>query len=331
MRAGWSIGLRVVPAALLAALGLGGTRALAAVSARRLARNPAHNFPIGRLPLACIPAPSSPACIRGAVYWLDRARASLHQNPYRLPSDFASLSPAEQVFILTNLDRIRYGLAPIPGLTRQLNRWAWGGVRSDHDPASGDSQFAAASNWAFGFRNIVVAYEEWMYNDGYGGGNLDCTSPNAPDCWAHRHSVLWRFGAGGRLAMGAAAGYDRRGRRSYAMILGRGTGGFVPSYYYTWIQAVAAGAGTNDYVVHRPPAVALEVHGHGLKLVTLIAAPNAVRARCRVSKRRRRRWVLFQSWHCYPGRSVIGEAARGLYRFRLTAHGLTMTRYVALR
>jgi hypothetical protein len=115
------------------------------------------------------------------------------------------------------------------------------------------------------------------------------------------------------------------------MILGKATGSFVPAYYYTWTQAVAAGASTNDYVVHRPPAIALGLHGHGLRLVALIAAPRRALARCAVSKHRRRRWRLWQSFRCYPGRQVIGETSPGFYRFRLHAKGTTLTRYFRLR
>jgi hypothetical protein len=294
-------------------------------------RIPAHNFAVGRLPLACIGGKTSAGCINGAVYWLDRARASLGQRPYRLPSNFAGLPPAEQAFILTNLDRIQYGLHPIPGLTRQLDSWAMAGVLHRADPTARSSDFHAVGTWAGGFPNIVVSYEEWMYNDGYGGGNLDCTSPHAAGCWSHRRTVLSSFGARARTAMGAAAGYDRQGERSYAMILGKGTRGFPPTYYYTWSQAVAAGAGTNNYVVHRPPSVALALRSHGLKLVALIAAPRRALARCSVSKHRHRRWRLYQSFRCYPGRQVVGETSPGRYLFRLNAKGRILTRYVILR
>ncbi len=30
----------------------------------------------------------------------------------------------------------------------------------------------------------------WMYNDGWGGTNLDCSTPSAPGCWGHRDNIL---------------------------------------------------------------------------------------------------------------------------------------------
>ncbi len=99
---------------------------------------------------------------------------------------------------------------------------------------------------------MLTAYASWFYADGYGSANLDCTSPRAAGCWGHRHAVLWSFGPGGRLAMGAAAGHDRHGRNGYALLVGQWASGGHPTYYYTWSQAVAAGAGSHNYVVHRP-------------------------------------------------------------------------------
>jgi hypothetical protein len=64
-----------------------------------------------------------------------------------LPSDFSGLSAAEQVFVLINLDRVRYGLRPITGLTADLNAAAATGVRFDQDPVTDMTGLAAlASN-----------------------------------------------------------------------------------------------------------------------------------------------------------------------------------------
>ena len=212
---------------------------------------PPANFPVRHLPPACRAHPNSRACIDGIVYWLDRARAKLHQNPYKLPADFASLTPEEQAFILVNLDRLQYRRRPIKGLTRALDRAAHAGVRNDSDP-SGVRGWGGGANWAGGQLNMVLAYEGWMYDDGEGTGNLDCTATNHSGCWLHRLVVLQKL-TGRSTAMGAAAGRDTSGRPGYALLVGEGTSGsFHPSYYYTWKQAVADGAGKHSYVVHRP-------------------------------------------------------------------------------
>lgn len=292
-------------------------------------KDPAHNFKIGRLPLACQTAPSARACIDGVVYWLDRARASLHQGPYKLPVAFATMSPAKQVFILVNLDRVHYGLTPIAGLSRQLDRWAMAGVLGDRDPVSGDPRFVSLGDWAGGFPDILVAYAGWVYADGYGSANLDCTSPHAAGCWGHRHAVLWSFGPGGRLAMGAAAGHDRRGTNGFTLLVGSWAAGAHPAYYYTWSQAVAAGAGRHTYVVHRPPSLDLALQAHGLQLTALIEAPSG--ARCQLGRSSHGHWVSTPWVPCSSGALTLTEPSAGRYRFRLRANGRVLTRYVTLR
>ena len=204
--------------------------------------NPRSNFPIRTLPDACWSSPTGAACVRAAVRYLDRARARMGQPPYALPRNFASRKPPQQALILTNLDRMLYGLAPVPGLTARLNHDAAHGVRIQNDPEPSHRDWGAyTSNWAGGYPNIVMAYEGWMYDDGPGSGNLDCTLHNHSGCWGHREDILWRFGHSGALALGAAA-KTGRGGSSYAMLLEQVRPGHHPAYTYRWAWAVRAGA-----------------------------------------------------------------------------------------
>jgi hypothetical protein len=221
---------------------LAGLMAQTAAARGPVGADPRFNFPVRALPGACWQAPRGPACIRASVGYLDRARAKLGQPRYRLPRNFVSLSAAEQVLVLTNLDRLLYRLAPIPGLTAGLNRAAAAGVRSQTDPKPGSGWYSFTSNWAGGYPNMVLAYEGWMYDDGPGSGNLDCTPGHRGGCWGHRHDILWRFGSGGALAMGAAAHTASRGASSYAMLLEQVRPGMHPAYIYRWARAVRAGA-----------------------------------------------------------------------------------------
>src|SRR5579884_4108197 len=66
--------------------------------------DPSSNYPIGTMPRACQTAPTGSVCIDAAVTYLNQARANLGQPPYSLPSNFASLSPAQQALVLTNED-----------------------------------------------------------------------------------------------------------------------------------------------------------------------------------------------------------------------------------
>jgi hypothetical protein len=181
------------------------------------------------------------------VNYLNQARANLGQPPYHLPTKFASMTPVQQVFILTNLDRIHYRLPPIPGLTASLDRDAAAGVRNQGDPMpSGSDWDGFTSNWAGGYPNIVLAYGGWMYDDGLGSGNLDCTPGHTSGCWGHRHDILWQFAPVGALAMGAASGTGPGGVPGFAMLLEQERPGLHPTYTYSWRQAVEAGAGKSQ-------------------------------------------------------------------------------------
>jgi len=228
--------------------------ALLASSAPALANSwagsdPASNFAMPYIPQLCWDPPTGdptgPACIDWSVSVLDQARASMGLPAYVLPTDFDSLSPAQQLLVLTDADRAAYGLAPIPGLTDQLDQDANGGVQANTDPwPSSGSWMAYTSNWAGGYVNVVLAYFGWMYDDGPGSGNQDCTTADPGGCWGHRHDVLWEFDAsGGPTAMGAAAGSYAAGTPSYAMLLVQGSdSSYQPAYTYTWNQAVSDGA-----------------------------------------------------------------------------------------
>jgi len=212
--------------------------------------DPPKNTPLGNLPSSCATVPTGKRCIDAGVHYLDRARAAVGLPPYALPADFPSLSPARQMFILTNLDRIAYGLAPIPGLTAELSHDALvSGVWRADDPypsnASGIDTWWPG--WAGAFYNVPMAYEAWVWDDGLGAKNPRCTPTDHSRCWGHRHSVLWKFGATDVLAMGAAAGRDSSHHRGYAYLFVGGKPGYAAKYSYTWSKAVADGAGTNTY------------------------------------------------------------------------------------
>lgn len=213
-------------------------------------KDPAHNYPLGALPAACTSAPLGAKCVNAGVYYLDKARAKVGLGPYKLPADFPSLPPVRQMFILTNLDRLAYHLPPMTGLTVKLNIDALKGVRQAFDPSPSDTSHLRAwtANWATGYANAPMAYEAWMWDDGLGSSNADCTSSDQSSCWAHRHCLLWRFGSGHVLAMGAAAGFGPTRLRAYTTLLvGGERPGYTAKYAYTWRKAVADGAGRNSY------------------------------------------------------------------------------------
>jgi len=204
--------------------------------------DPSHDAPaLTAFPAACTAAPQSSACENDALGLLNTARAATGLNNYALPRGFLSLAPPLQVFILANLDRTAYGLQPVAGLSSALDAVAAHGVASDTDPNPPSSlDLSYASNAASGaIPNVLYSYYLWMYDDGYGSPNADCSSPRSSGCWGHRRDIF-ALPSSTTDSMGVAAGHDHLGQPSYAELIVGTTGDAV--YDYTWRQATAAGA-----------------------------------------------------------------------------------------
>ncbi len=169
-----------------------------------------------------------------------------------LPSNFNSLTPAQQIFVITDIERVDRGLPPLVGLVDTFSADALAGARANSDPdptqvPAGLHLVAWASNWAENGNPLGSNYF-WMYDDGVGSGNIDCKSAGQPGCWGHRENILsltdYQRQFGGTLLMGAAEAYGTtsNGWESDAELLVLATGP-LPALSYTWAQAVAAGAG----------------------------------------------------------------------------------------
>lgn len=152
---------------------------------------------------ACGNAPDGSACIADALSDINSARAAEGVAAMELPSNFAALSPPQQLLVLANLERIPRGLAPVGGLSANLDSIAAAAAAQDADPFP--SQFngdALTANWAGGTGSTLLADFLWMYDDGPGSGNQDCTKAGDSGCWGHRHDILYQFDT--PIAMGAA-------------------------------------------------------------------------------------------------------------------------------
>ena len=181
-------------------------------------------------PSYCQSAPSGASCQTDAINALNHARAAMGLPAYSLPANFQSLDALIQFLVLSNQDRASYGLTQITGLNATLNAAAAAGVAGDTDPVGpavvdGNHFTAWTSNWAAGWASPLYTYYEWMYDDGYGSSNVDCTSPSAAGCWGHRRSTLNNFGSA-QVLMGAAAGTSPHyGQPAFAELYE----GFAPS------------------------------------------------------------------------------------------------------
>ena len=296
-----------------------------ALARGRLAPNPPSNYTPGQLPSQCSSAPTGAACINGAIYYLDQARAKLHLGPYKLPANFVKLAPDRQILILSNLDRAEYNLAPITGVTAALNEVARGGtpgdpgVRGAGDPVLQAPGVQSTSNWAGGFPNIVLAYLAWMYDDGPGSSNLVCTTSNSSGCWGHRQTVLADLVTPGPTAMGVAAGRDTRGDTSFAMLIARGRSGYTNGYSYRWTQAVADGAGSHNYPLPRPDTRTVQIGAasvHGSTLTVQIQAPPGISTSCSLSRRTGNGWSR-AVFHPCGKMASFQHIRRGEYRLRV--------------
>lgn len=145
----------------------------------------------------------SDACTAAALAANNKARAREGLGPMTLPTNFGVLTPAEQLFVLANIDRVDRGLTPIAGLSSTLNAYAQAGADAGGDPNFPAWAREGGSNW-FGAGSALAAEYFFMYDDGPGSSNVDCSAGNSSGCWGHRHNILGRWHR--QILMGAAAG-----------------------------------------------------------------------------------------------------------------------------
>jgi hypothetical protein len=199
----------------------------------------------------CYPHNAGAACMALVSQATTNARAHEGLGPMVLPSNFASLTPAQQTFVITDIERVDRGLPPFVGLVDTFSTDAQAGAQALTDPTpsqvpAGLHLVAWASNWAENVNPLGSNYF-WMYDDGLNSGNIDCTNTNQSGCWGHRENILsltsYQRQYGGNLLMGAAETSGNTGNQyeSDTELLVLATGP-LPALSYTWADAYAAGA-----------------------------------------------------------------------------------------
>jgi len=164
--------------------------------------NPPANIPrTAAIDQACGSGTGLP-CQQAVVESIDKARAAEGVGPLMLPPDYVGLTVPQQLLVLANRERVDRGLPGLAGLSTQLDALALQGASTNRDPL-GPSDTSWGSNWASGEATALLADYDWMYDDGYGSPNMDCTSPRSNGCWDHRLNVLGNYGP--HPSMGAAA------------------------------------------------------------------------------------------------------------------------------
>jgi hypothetical protein len=140
--------------------------------------------------------------------------------PFALPTNWSTLTGGEQLFVATNLERINRGEVPIPNLVDTYDASVQTGVQTDSDPSLSNLPGLGESVWAGRQPTPLGAVYGWLYSDGPGGFNFDCTAPTDPGCWGHRDALLDNPGGtiGNPTEMDAIAGTDGNGSNSYAAL-----------------------------------------------------------------------------------------------------------------
>jgi hypothetical protein len=149
----------------------------------------------------------SAACVDSVLYDINYARSLEGVGPMSLPTNYAELTIPQQFLAVVNLERTARGLSPEYGLGSAMDQQAQQGAGAGTDPhlvSSGN--FVDTGGVAAGSINPLVADYSYLYEDGYGGNNLACTSSTASGCWLHRSIILNSACATGSctLVMGAA-------------------------------------------------------------------------------------------------------------------------------
>lgn len=194
--------------------------------------------------------PNDPRCIALELKAIHNARKAqgFHTRRLVLPSNYTSLSYAEQTFVLTNLERVDRGLHPFIALVPELDSRAKGGARDFSDPwltRSLTELFGVqkwSSVWAEDYGPLAADYD-WMYDDGYGGSGprvLHCHFKTDSGCWIHRDIIIGHYGAP-RHTLIAGAASAGRDALSVAEVLSAGQVRPATTTY-TWRAALRHGA-----------------------------------------------------------------------------------------
>ncbi len=244
----------------------------------------------------------SPGCQTAIVSAMNNANRQEGGLKIVLPPNYRSLTPAQQLFVITNLNRLAFRLPPVPALSADANRYALQGAKTHTDPvvpgvlSGGQVVYGWGSNWAED-ANVLAADFDWMYDDGIGSGNLDCYATHPAGCWGHRDNILtdWNRllkGAGWQtlpaytLTAGAASAAPAAGSQNPSMAYEEiVAAGKVPAVF-TW-QAV------------------LKSYPHGEKPVTPFDAVQKPPANGTVVRWRRQAYIVEQGiLHLLPNAEV---------------------------
>jgi hypothetical protein len=159
---------------------------------RSWAEHPSANIPPGAISGACYEITSNETeqeylqlCNAAALKGIDYARASEGLPPLALPPHFSELTGVEQVTAISNLERTSRGEASMPERA-QLDAIAAQAAIAREDPRPPEW---GAGNFAETGTPLSADFG-WMYDDGLGSANIDCSVKSPDGCWGHRADIL---------------------------------------------------------------------------------------------------------------------------------------------
>jgi hypothetical protein len=135
------------------------------------------------------PVDQSVSCTQAALAEVNYARQVEGAKPLSLPADWYGLTVAEQTLVVVNSERSARGMSHFVGLSHGLDALASQGVAASADPPLPVGAWGS-SIWAGGYDNVLLADYAWMYNDGPGGQNAECTATDNSGCYGHRDAIL---------------------------------------------------------------------------------------------------------------------------------------------
>jgi hypothetical protein len=147
-------------------------------------------------------------CDAAALKDFDAVRKSEGMGRMVLPRDFATLSVSSQLLAISDIERVDRGERAVRGRSKPLDTLAQQGAKDDADPQfpnpfTGNS---GGANWAGAGNSALLDDFYWMYDDGLGSFNGDCTQSNQSGCWGHRHDIINKYD--GPLVMGTGVAYN---------------------------------------------------------------------------------------------------------------------------
>jgi hypothetical protein len=182
---------------------------------------------------------NSAGCVSATLAAIDNGRRAEALPGMSLPSNWSSLTAQQQLYVATNLERMVRGLPPLSSMATALDQAASVGAATGDDPAppGGFPFLQWGANWAGGVSSPLEAIYYWMYDDGPGSSNADCTAGDGSGCWGHRDKILMSLSCT-PCVMGT--GFDPRGwggQPSWAeLLVGMSSS---PAVDFTWEQESA--------------------------------------------------------------------------------------------